>query len=386
MKKLLTILITVIIVAGFCTLSVSAQQLVDVKLNGVEVDFDVPAQVINDRTLVPVRGIFESMGATVNWDGDTETVTAKRGDTLISMQIGSTSLFVNGVEKIIDVPAQLVNDRTLVPARAVAESFGAKVDWDEVNQTVIIADSESPDFKSLITKCFAENETTINSVEFGFDVDFGVTSEGESVNLDIQADLLITDEPDAMKMDIAMDIIGEKRSLTVYGVKENGKEVLYAVDETEYEKEIFKEESANVLVFDLNEKADSLFPVDLLKISSQEKGSTKFVVSIKGAEINDFIVSSGLDAALGEAGLGSLFAEDSEFDMYIWINNNDGLIFRYNFDFVDLIEGILESYDVADEVTIDAADINLEIKSFNEVDEITVPEDIKKNAIDLTSL
>ena len=107
-------------------------------INDDSVELGVPAQLINDRTMVPLRAIFEALDAQVEWDNDTETVTAYRGNVSISLQIGSTSLFVNRVLREIDVPAQLVNDRTIVPVRAVSEAFGCAVTWDEATETVVI--------------------------------------------------------------------------------------------------------------------------------------------------------------------------------------------------------------------------------------------------------
>ena len=102
------------------------------------VTLDVPAQTINDRTLVPLRAIFEALGATVDWEEATQTVTSTKGDLTIKLTIGSNKLYRGDEEVTLDVPAQVVNDRTLVPVRAISESFGCQVDWDEATQTVTI--------------------------------------------------------------------------------------------------------------------------------------------------------------------------------------------------------------------------------------------------------
>ena len=107
-------------------------------VNGKNVYFDQLPILDNGRTLVPLRAIFEALGANVNWDGTTQTVTASKGGTNISLQIGSNQLYVNGSAKTLDVPAKLINSRTLVPVRAISEAFGCKVDWDGNSQTVII--------------------------------------------------------------------------------------------------------------------------------------------------------------------------------------------------------------------------------------------------------
>ena len=137
-KKVVSLLLTLIVVIGMFIIPVNADNGIKVLLDGQELAFDVPPQLINNRTMVPMRKIFESMGANVEWNGDTQTVTATKEDITVIMQIDNTVIIVNGESIILDVPPQLVESRTLVPARAVAESLNAKVDWDGATNTVYI--------------------------------------------------------------------------------------------------------------------------------------------------------------------------------------------------------------------------------------------------------
>ena len=107
-------------------------------LDGKALTFDVPPQLINNRTMVPLRAIFEAMGAKVDWDGDTETVTGTKDSTVVILKIGDTSPTINGTVVTIDQPGVIVNDRTLAPLRFVAEAFGGIVDWDDNTQTASI--------------------------------------------------------------------------------------------------------------------------------------------------------------------------------------------------------------------------------------------------------
>ena len=123
---------------------IGASEEILVRVDGEYVNFDQPPAIVNDRTLVPVRAIFEAMGIAVNWDPATRTVSASRGNTSISMVIDSNIInkTVNGTASTveIDVPAMILGDRTMVPARAVAQSFGASVNWDGKTRTVIVQD------------------------------------------------------------------------------------------------------------------------------------------------------------------------------------------------------------------------------------------------------
>ena len=112
--------------------------IITVKIDGQAIIFsDADPVIINDRTLVPMRKIFETLGCTVDWDGDIGLVTAK-GAKEITLTIGSNKMTVDNETKLIDVPAQLIGDRTFVPARAISEALGCTVDWDNDNRTVII--------------------------------------------------------------------------------------------------------------------------------------------------------------------------------------------------------------------------------------------------------
>lgn len=137
-KRVVSLFLTLIMVIGVFAIPVNADSGIKVLLDGQELDFDVPPQLINSRTMVPMRKIFEAMGANVDWNGNTQTVTATKNDITVIMQIDNTVIKVNGENITLDVPPQLVDSRTLVPARAVAESLKAKVEWDGENNTVII--------------------------------------------------------------------------------------------------------------------------------------------------------------------------------------------------------------------------------------------------------
>jgi hypothetical protein len=88
---------------------------------------------------VPLRVIFENLGATVDWDGVTSTVTATQGSNILKLTIGKSIAYKNGATVELDVPAKVINGRTLVPVRFVSEAMGANVRWDAEKDEVIIA-------------------------------------------------------------------------------------------------------------------------------------------------------------------------------------------------------------------------------------------------------
>ncbi|MGS0763256.1 N-acetylmuramoyl-L-alanine amidase [Syntrophomonas curvata] len=113
-------------------------------LDGRQLTFEVSPIIENDRTLVPLRAIFEAMGASVDWDNKTRTVTSVKDGTTVILAIGSTRPTVNGQAWPLDVPAKIKNDRTLAPLRFVGEAFGGKVDWNNTTRTITITSPPAP--------------------------------------------------------------------------------------------------------------------------------------------------------------------------------------------------------------------------------------------------
>jgi len=112
---------------------------ITVFVDGVQVNFDQQPIIKDDRTLVPMRRIFEALDAEVFWDEPSQSVTAVHGTDVILFRIGKAELYKNGkLTYTMPVPAQIINDRTLVPLRAVAESLGCDVAWDGIDYMVNI--------------------------------------------------------------------------------------------------------------------------------------------------------------------------------------------------------------------------------------------------------
>lgn len=114
------------------------QQGVAVFCQGKELKLDQEPVEENGRLLVPVRAIFESLGAEVSWDEAEEQVTATKDSTTVQLQVNSPTLLVNEEAVELDAPARLVGERTLVPLRAVSEALEAQVDYVENLQRVVI--------------------------------------------------------------------------------------------------------------------------------------------------------------------------------------------------------------------------------------------------------
>jgi Copper amine oxidase N-terminal domain len=111
---------------------------VRVLVNGSPATLSQPPVVVQGRVLVPLRGVFERLGTTVNWDPVAHTVLAQRGGTTISLQPGSTQVLVNGQPRILDVPPMVIRGQTMVPLRFITQALGAAVTWNAAASTVQI--------------------------------------------------------------------------------------------------------------------------------------------------------------------------------------------------------------------------------------------------------
>lgn len=112
---------------------------IGVTVNGVVIFFDsAPYIDSSDRTMVPARAISEALGAVVEWNELSRTVTVSKGDLTVKLTIGSNKVKVNGLTRSMDTVPVIRNDRTMVPVRFVSEFLGADVDWDEENRIVEI--------------------------------------------------------------------------------------------------------------------------------------------------------------------------------------------------------------------------------------------------------
>lgn len=109
-----------------------------VKYNNQILAFEQPPVIENDYTLVPIRFLFEQMGADVTWNQETQTATITQDNTAITFGIDDTNASVNGNNVSMDIPARLINDKTMVPVRFLSEELGYTVNWDGENRIITI--------------------------------------------------------------------------------------------------------------------------------------------------------------------------------------------------------------------------------------------------------
>ena len=134
-------------------------------VNGVEKTIDDEGStpvIVNERTLLPVRAVVEEMGGAVGWEADTRTAVLNYGDKEVRLVIDSATAYLNGEATEIDTAPAIINDRTMLPIRFIAENFDFTVGWDGDTQTVTIskAEKEEPDAVSSATAVTEEPTAT----------------------------------------------------------------------------------------------------------------------------------------------------------------------------------------------------------------------------------
>ncbi len=236
-KNLIAMTAAVALAASMGTAALAANDDVTVIVNGETIDFtgDQAPVVVNERTLVPFRAVFEKLGAEVNWYDDSKVCEATYGSITVSLTIGDNVMYIgDGTTVEVDSPAQIINDRTMVPVRVISESIGALVGWDEDTRTVTVdlqeATDETPTSVEMITSTKGTvNETTGVTVTFDFPVVTDEFTASGKMNDAILGDII------ELAQKTADSYTGDEKEIHIaYSVNKNEDgllELLYTIDD-----------------------------------------------------------------------------------------------------------------------------------------------------------
>lgn len=220
---------------------------ISVQLNGEYIDFTdaegnkVEPQIVNSRTMVPMRKIFEVFGATVEWSGETRSIEATTEELVIGLQIDNKVATVTNksgdvTEIELDSAPVIIDNRTLVPVRFIAESLDKKVGWDADNRTVIIIDTtfigetlkeNASNLYEYLTTDFEKIETCEMSVDINGKVkytDSEIIKNNTTLNLVGDMDIKLSET--AMQLDLNLNFTG--KGMLLETVKENELEKIKA--------------------------------------------------------------------------------------------------------------------------------------------------------------
>lgn len=205
MPKWFSLTILMLVILGFGTGTVSASDRdITLKVDNAVVATDVSPVIENGRTLVPYRALLEALGGEVSWDPKKMTATAVLGSDEVKVTIDSTIGYVNGVQKTLDVPARIIDGRTLIPVRFVLENLKCTVLWDNDTRTVLITSPKNSEATKISSVKVEKTDTAwrvavtgdnlisgmsttsyFNPDRFGVDIKNAVlTTETESITTD----------------------------------------------------------------------------------------------------------------------------------------------------------------------------------------------------------
>ncbi len=156
-------------------------------VNGVQQEIDpgrgTAPVIVNGRTLVPIRTIIEAMGGTVEWNGDTQTAALTYGGDEIRLTINSTTAYLNNEANTLDTAPAIINERTMLPIRFIAESFKFSVDWNENERIITISTQAEPSEAANIDEPITIHEGEISQRRFAREGDTVIKADGTAVVL-----------------------------------------------------------------------------------------------------------------------------------------------------------------------------------------------------------
>ncbi len=316
---------TAAVLAALMVSNVMAGESISLKINGTELECEVPPQIIDGRTMVPVRAIFEAVGAEVNWDSDTKTVTGIKGDTTVEMTVDSRTEFINGEAVEMDAAPVVTEGRTLAPARYVAEAFGCSVEWDAENKVVNIAveDSDVPE-----TDTEATTEVTTEAVTEAADdeyISFFTEKSNKPATIDMSG---IKDENLVGLYDEARYSF-EQEVLSQY-LFENSDEMTELIknDSDAFEEKV-KEEwnvymSASILSYALN-SGNAELPDEIMAFTNADDNMNIITGKLNDDTYLSLIEMADDDTMLSCAYIGIVYSDNEGFRYYTLEKSFDNL-------------------------------------------------------------
>ena len=236
-KKIISIAAVVAITATIgsgCVLAKSND--ITVTYDGENISFDVQPKIVDDRVMVPMRTIFETFGAKVKWDSDTQTITAKKKSKTIQMTIGSSDMTKNDETYSFDVSPIIEDGRTLVPIRAISDMLGLDVEWNEKNNTVIITTPQDDEDDSWKDNTGTVDLDNVEVTGDGISVSDNVITISKGGDFEVTGTLddgqIVIDTEEKVKLRLSGMSLTNKNGSAVY-VKNAEKAYITLTDNTE---------------------------------------------------------------------------------------------------------------------------------------------------------
>ena len=261
------------------TYNYSAEE-VNITVEGVKItEYTMPPIILESRTLVPARAVFEAMGGDVAWNADTQEVYIVRGDDLVIIQINNSVGTKNGEAFVMDVAPKIVNNSTMIPVRAVSEALGCDVNWDGNTRTVEITEKK------------VEGPVIVG----GEDIDYtGDVAEGELISLrsvsipesEASAQIFTIKASSRIEKYDVLEVGGDRIAIDIYDATINMAGSSKSVSTSPYVKNIRWAQNQTDptyiarVVFDLNTMADYEVSISADRKSISLSYSENYITSL----------------------------------------------------------------------------------------------------------
>ena len=236
-KKIISIAAVVAITATIGSGFVLAKSNdITVTYDGENISFDVQPEIVDDRVMVPMRTIFETFGAKVKWDSDTQTITAKKKSKTIQMTIGSSDMTKNDETYSFDVSPIIEDGRRLVPIRAISDMLGLDVEWNEKNNTVTITTPQDDEDESWKNNTGTVDLDNVEVTGDGISVSDNIITISKGGDFEVTGTLddgqIVIDTEEKVKLRLSGMSLTNKNGSAVY-VKNADKVYITLADNTE---------------------------------------------------------------------------------------------------------------------------------------------------------
>jgi len=298
---------------AFSAAGVSSAENIGVEVNGQTVECTQPPIIYNDRVLIPLRDVFNAVGAEVGWNENTYTAVGVKGRDIVKVTIDDDVIYKNGTPVKTDAPAKLVNGSTMVPVRAVAEAFGCGVEWDgnnvlitsEVSHNAVLTDFLENRFEDTLleirgdamTPLFDDTGIYYSKSKIHSHAFFDIDGDGEE-------ELIVSSIPDEESPELAQWWEGKTICLSIWKCGEDGVPVNIFAKSAVYHRMSYKQNIAvfngKICLCDLYNYGSSGERWRDVRVFAYENGDFKKTKEIICRESYDYIDESEYNRQIAE--------------------------------------------------------------------------------------
>ena len=401
-------IVLVVLMIALMTTAVFAESPVAITVNGAAIEFTAETGapfIDNGNTLVPFRVTIEKIGAEVEWNAETRTAIAKKGDITVEAPIGENHVLSNGEKIEISTAAVIQDGKTYLPIRVVVEALGGEVEWNGETRTVEITTISAEEAAKLAEEAAAAKEAVLAAMEKSnawenYEAKAVVNmTMGELMNIDMKMDMTLIQNPMKMKaiVDATASAMGEseKIEMEMYAEIKDGKYTVYmkmpnAEGEAVWNKMTTDASEMEALMNEEN-KAEmeklSAESIKSAKVLAAEENTTKYEVTMTFEAYNEILgtVMEGMQTASPEQNemMAKMFENMEDMTMVLVVDNATGEVVRYEMDLSGMLASMFEGIEG---MPAEAAELFKDIKmtmvmdilSVNKVKDFKIPEEALK--------